>query len=256
MTLLRATQVLAQAGLVVADETVEEPDAEVEEGLVVGTDPAPPVLLLPDTPITIVVSLGPGSVAVPSLIGLTAETAALRLDELELVLVRPVRECNFSNETEELAGRIMGQIPPADEEHPPGTEVTVCLGQPLGANPPPVPVEPFEPTGPVDPIEVSTPRQAAAKNAAMAVNARSVAAASQPGALGSIANWNALLSRFESECRALAAAYFDIPGFTVAWNLEPPYPMPAAAANAANWAEGIDGDKPGVDDGCAVAWDE
>jgi len=54
----------------------------------------------------------------------------------------------------------------------------------------------------------------------------------------------------------LAAAYFDIPGFTVAWNLEPPYPMPAAAANAANWAEGIDGDKPGVDDGCAVAWDE
>ncbi len=251
MTLLQATQVLAQAGLAVTDEPVMEPSDDVEEGLVIGTEPAPPVLLLPDTSITIVVSTGPENAIVPSLIGLIPETAAQQLADLELVLIQPVLECEFPNDTEELVGRIMGQIPPADEEHPLGTEVTACLGQPTSAITPPVTVGP-EPT--VRPTEVLTPRQTEARNAAAGVNSRSIAAASQPGALGSIANWNALSSSFQSECGALAAAYFDIPGFSVAWNLEPPYPMPASAANAANWAEGIDGDTPGVDDGCAVSW--
>lgn len=249
MTETRAIQVLAQAGLDVTDERIEEPSNEVPEGLVIGTDPSPPVLLLPDTPIRIVVSLGPESVVVPSLIGLTPEAAIQRLDELELVLVQPVPECEFANAAEELVGRILGQDPPAQEEHPAGTKVTACLGQPASGT-----VEPGRPGGPVDPVEVSTPRQAEASNAAAAVNASSIAAANQPGALGSIPNWNTLSSRFESECMALATAYFDIPGFTVEWNLEPPYPMPAVAANPVNWAEGIDGDTPGVDDGCAVSW--
>ena len=254
MTLLQATQVLAQAGLSVTDEPLMEPSSEVEEGLVIGTEPAPPVLLLPDSSITIVLSTGPEYAVVPSLIGLTPDTAAERLAELELVLIQPVLECDFPNDTEELVGRIMGQIPPADEEHPLGTEVTACLGQPASFIPPPVTVEPGPTSGPSRPTEPLTPRQTQARSAAADVNARSIAAASQPGALGSIANWNALSNRFQSECGALAAAFFDISGFSVAWNLEPPYPMPAAAANASNWAEGIDGDTPGVDDGCAVSW--
>lgn len=254
MTLLQATQVLAQAGLAVTDEPLMEPSDEVEEGLVIGTEPAPPVLLLPDTSITIVVSTGPENAVVPSLIGLSPDTAAERLAELELVLVQPVPECDFPNDTEELVGRIMGQVPPADEEHPLGTEVNACLGQPTSVIPPPVTVEPGPTGDPGRPVEPLTPRQTQARNAAADVNARSIAAASQPGALGSIANWNALSSRFQSECGALAATYSDIPGFSVEWNLEPPYPMPAAAANASNWAEGIDGDTPGIDDGCAVSW--
>ncbi len=251
MTLLQATQVLAQAGLAVTDEPVMESSQEVEEGLVIGTEPGPPVLLLPDTPITIVVSTGPEYVAVPSLIGLNPETAAQRLAELELILIQPVPECDFPNDAQELVGRIMGQVPPADEEHPLGTEVNACLGQPTSAIQPPATAGPRPTSGPV---EVLTPRQTEARNSASQVNLRSIAAASQPGALGSIANWNALSGRFQSECGALAATYSDIPGFSVEWNLEPPYPMPAAAANAANWTEGIDGDTPGVDDGCAVSW--
>lgn len=266
MTLLQATQILAQAGLAVSDEVLEEPSDEIEEGMVISTDPAPPVLLLPDSPITIVVSLGPENVVVPSLIGLTPDTAVQRLEELELVLIEPVLECEFSNDTEELVGRIMGQTPLADEEHPLGTEVTACLGQPTSEAPPEVTPDPSPdpdpgpgpgpgPTSdPVDPVDPLTPRETAARDAAAAVNARSIAAASQPGALGSIANWNALSIRFEAECRGLATTYSDIRGFAVEWNLEPPYPMPAAAANAANWAEGVDGDIPGVDDGCAVSW--
>ena len=251
MTLLQATQVLAQAGLAVTDEPAMEPSQEVEEGLVIGTEPGPPVLLLPDTPITIVVSTGPEYVVVPSLIGLNPETAAQRLTELELVLIQPVPECDFSNDAEQLVGRIMGQVPSADEEHPLGTEVNACLGQPTAESQPSVTVG-QEPTS--GPIEVVTPRQAEARNAASEVNLRSIAAANQPGALGSIANWNALSRRFQSVCGVLAATYSDILGFSAEWNLEPPYPMPAAAANAANWAEGIDGDTPGVDDGCAVSW--
>ncbi|MCY3861669.1 MAG: Stk1 family PASTA domain-containing Ser/Thr kinase [bacterium] len=251
MTLLQATQVLAQAGLAVIDEPVMEPSQEVEEGLVIGTEPGPPVLLLPDTPITIVVSTGPDYVAVPSLIGLNPETAVQRLAELELILIQPVPECDFPNDAEQLVGRIMGQVPPADEEHPLGTEVNACLGQPTSVVQPPATVGPGPTSGPV---EVLTPRQTEARNAASQVNLRSIAAASQPGALGSIANWNALSGRFQSECGALAGTYSDIPGFSVEWNLEPPYPMPAAAANAANWTEGIDSDTPGVDDGCAVSW--
>ena len=251
MTLLQATQVLAQAGLAVTDEPVMEPSQEVEEGLVIGTEPGPPVLLLPDTPITIVVSTGPEYAVVPSLIGLNPETAVQRLAELEFVLIQPVPECDFSNEAEELVGRIMGQVPPADEEHPLGTEVNACLGQPTSAIQPPGTAGPEPTSGPVEDL---TARQTEARNAASEVNLRSIAAASQPGALGSIANWNALSNRFQSECGALAASYSDISGFSVEWNLEPPYPMPAAAANAANWAEGIDGDTPGVDDGCAVSW--
>ena len=260
MTLLQATQILAQAGLEVSDEVLKEPSDEVEKDLVISTNPAPPVLLLPGTSITILVSSGPESVVVPSLIGLTSDTAADRLAELELVLIQPIAECDFPNDTEELIGRIMEQVPLAEEEHPPGTEVTACLGRPTSAIPPLETPEPFETPGPVptsgpsDPVDAPTPRRTAARNAAAEVNTRSIAAANQPDALGSIAKWNALSSRFDSECRSLARAYSDIPGFAVEWNLEPPYPMPAAAANAANWAEGIDGDTPGVDNGCTVSW--
>ena len=260
MTLLRATQILAQAGLEVSDEVVEEPSDEVEEGLVISTDPAPPVLLLPDSPIAILISTGPENVVVPSLIGLTPDTAAERLTELELVLIQPIPDCEIPNDTEELVGRIMDQTPLADEEHPRETEVTACLGQPVGPVPPEVTGEPVftgtpdDPDTPDDPVDALTPRRTLARNTAVQLNARSIAAANQPGALGSIANWNALSARFESECRGLATTYSDIPGFTAEWNLEPPYPMPAAAANAMNWEEGIDGDIPGVDDGCAVSW--
>ena len=58
MTLLQATQVLVQAGLEVSDEVLEEPSVDVEEGLVIGTDPAPPGLLLPGATVTILVSTG------------------------------------------------------------------------------------------------------------------------------------------------------------------------------------------------------
>lgn len=254
MTLLRATQVLAQAGLDVADEVIEEASNEVEEGLVIGTDPSPPVLLLPDSPITIVVSLGAESVVVPSLIGLTPEAAAQRLGGLNLVLVLPVPECQFSNDTEELVGRIMGQVPPAEEEHPAGTEINACLGLPTSAIPPAGTSVAVPPGRPDEPPPDLGPRRAAAWIAATQITDKAIVTGRQPDALGSIARWNDLSSRFAAECRDLATTYSDIPGFAAQWNIELPYPMPASAANAANWAEGLNGDTPGVDDGCTVSW--
>lgn len=243
MTLLRATQVLVQAGLEVGDEVRDEPSVDVEEGLVIGTDPAPPGLLLPGATVTILRSTGPESVVVPSLVGLTPETVAEQLVELELVLAEPIAECDFPNDAEELVGRIMGQVPPAEEEHPQGTEVTVCLGRPTSVGPGATPTET---------IDEFTPRKMEARSEAAAITARAAAAGRQPNALGSIAKWNALSGRFAAECSDLATAYSDIPGLVVEWNLENPYPMPAAAANADNWVEGLDGDTPGVDDGCRV----
>ncbi|WP_420434289.1 Stk1 family PASTA domain-containing Ser/Thr kinase [Candidatus Poriferisocius sp.] len=243
MTLLQATQVLVQAGLEVSDEVIDESSVDVEEGLVIGTDPAPPGLLLPGSTVMILRSAGPESVVVPSLIGLTPETAAEQLIGLELVLTEPIAECDFPNDAEELVGRVMGQVPPAEEEHPQGTEVAVCLGRPTSTEPGPTPTEI---------IDEFTPRRMEARSDAAAVTARAVIAGRQPDSLGSIARWNALSSRFASECRELETAYSDVPGLVVEWNLENPYPMPAAAANADNWAEGLDGDTPGVDDGCVV----
>ena len=243
MTLLQATQVLVQAGLEVSDDVRDEPSVDVEEGLVIGTDPAPPGLLLPGTTVTILRSAGPDNVVVPSLVGLTPETAAEQLAELELVLAEPIAECDFPNDAEELVGRVMGQVPPAEEEHPQGTEVIVCLGQPASSGPGPTPTEI---------IDEFSPRRIEARGEAAAITARAAAAGRDPDALGSIARWNALSSRFASECRELETSYSDIPGLVVEWNLENPYPMPAAAANAENWVEGLDGDTPGVDDGCRV----
>lgn len=254
MTLLRATQVLAQAGLEVTDEIIEEPSDEVEEGLVIGTDPSPPALLLPDTPITIVVSLGSESVVVPSLIGLTPEVAVDRLAELELVLVEPVPECEFANTAEELVGRIMDQVPPAQEEHPVGTEVNACLGLPTSVVLPSGTSGPIPPGRPDLPPEDLDPRRAEARNAASQITVKAIVTGRQPDALGSIAKWNNLSIRFDAECKDLATTYSDIPGFAAEWNIELPYPMPASAANAANWAEGLNGNTPGVDDGCTVSW--
>ena len=120
MTLLRATQVLVQAGLVVSEEVVEEFSVDVERGLVIGTVPAPPALLPPDSSIIILVSSGSENVVVPNLVGLTSVVAAQRLSEIQLVLVQPVGECDFPNSTEDLAGRIMDQTPSAGEEHSQG----------------------------------------------------------------------------------------------------------------------------------------
>ena len=254
MTLLRATQVLVQAGLEVTDEITEEPSNEVDEGLVIGTDPSPPVLLLPDTPITIMVSLGPESVVVPSLIGLTPEAAAERLAGMELVLVQPVPECESANTAEELVGRIMGQIPSAQEEHPAGTEVNACLGLPILEVTPAGTSIPIPPSRPDEPPDGLDSRRTEAWDAASQITSDAIVAGHQPDALGSIAKWNILSSRFEAECRDLANTYSDILGFAVDWNIELPYPMPASAANATNWTEGLDGDTPGVDDGCTVSW--
>lgn len=243
LTLLQATQELVRVGLQVSEEVLEEPSSEVDEGLVIGTDPSPPALLLPDSTVKIVISLGPENVVVPNLVGLTPDVAGERLDEVDLLLAEPIAECDFPNDAAELVGRIMDQLPRAEEEHPQGTEVTVCLGQPTSSGPVP------SPTGTVDEF---SPRRVEARIAAAIINARAVAEGRQPDALGSIPKWNALSSRFAAECSDLVTTFSDIPGFAVEWNLENPYPMPAVAANAENWVEGLDGDTPGVDDGCRV----
>ena len=131
MTLVQATQFLVQAGLAVSDETLESSSDDVDEGLVVGTEPSFGALLAPDTAVKISISTGPAMVPVPRIVGLMPDVAAELLTEMKLVLGQPVADCDFPNDTLELVGRIIEQMPAEGVEHPPGTEVTACVGQPL-----------------------------------------------------------------------------------------------------------------------------
>ncbi len=257
MTALRATQVLAQAGFEVSEETVQEPSLEIAEGLVISTDPSPPALLLPQTLIKLIISTGPATVEVPNVVGLTATAALVVLTAQELVLSEEVTVCDVQNVAAVPGAQILRQNPPANETHPVGTVITVCVGiGPVDSSGQPVSPDSTPSSGfsSTNNVETLAQRQSEAARAAAEINARSVAVASQPNALGSIAAWVALAASFEAECMRLVSVFADIAGIEANWNLEPPYPMPASAANAANWIEGIDGDVAGKDDGCVVRW--
>ena len=156
MTLVQATQTLAQLGLVVSDEPREVASEDIDEGLVVGTDPSPGTLLAPNTPIEISISTGPALVSVPQLFGLLPDVAAQLLADSDLVLVQPVLTCDLLNATEELVGRIMGQEPMEGVERSPGTEVTACVGRPLPATTP-LPTPTQQPEEPVFGTPLPTP---------------------------------------------------------------------------------------------------
>ncbi|MCY3967705.1 MAG: Stk1 family PASTA domain-containing Ser/Thr kinase [bacterium] len=249
MTPLRATQVLTQAGFEVSEDLQEQTSEEIQEGLVITTDPAPPALLFEDTSIQLVVSIGPQTVEVPSLLGMTTSAAVATLNELDLVLSARVTVCNLEDLVPAPEAAIVGQTPLPGEQHPFGTEVIVCVGIEPVVQPVPSPANELSGVTPA-----TTDRQIAARNAASDINAQSIAAARQADALGTIQKWTALDLRFAAECRQLETTFADIDGISALWNLEPPYPMPASAANALNWIEGINGDTPGKDDGCVVTW--
>ncbi|MXW42621.1 MAG: Stk1 family PASTA domain-containing Ser/Thr kinase [Acidimicrobiia bacterium] len=254
MTPVRATQVLSELGFVVSEELIKEFSAEVSDGLVVGTKPAPPVLLLPDTTIQLVISIGPESIEVPNLLGFTASVAVAILEELGFVLNETVTACNSNNVVPAPNALIQEQIPLAGEQHPLGTEVTVCVGiETIFLTPTQSPSNPDGATSPGSQPAV-TQAMREARNAAARINAKAIAAGRQRGALGSVANWVALSNSFQTECVQLEVTFADIPGITTSWNLQSPYPMPASAATATNWVEGLDGDLAGVDDGCVVSW--
>ncbi len=112
--------VLTEAGMTVQRQ--DEFDDEVPEGLVIETIPGPGLIDI-GTTITVLVSLGPEEVEVPSLIGRSVEEARTLLEPLGLELV----ESTATVVDPDLAGRIAEQFPDAGTKLLPGARVLVTL---------------------------------------------------------------------------------------------------------------------------------
>ncbi len=128
---------LEGAGFVVDAETEE---SDLEEGTVIEQDPAGGSRIEEGSPVTIVISRGPGDVSVPNVVGQSQTSATARLVALGL----DARVVTRDTESESEDGRVLDQSPQAGADLPPGSEVTIIVGSFVE---PEEPVEP-EPTEP------------------------------------------------------------------------------------------------------------
>jgi serine/threonine-protein kinase len=118
-----ALRVISQAGL--TPQQSPEPSNDEDEGCIVRSDPAGGTPGDPDSTVTVVVSSGPSTVTVPSVVGLDQAAAADVLDqngfEVE-VRTRPAQ-------TGETPGDVVDQTPSANAEAEPGSTVTITVAQ-------------------------------------------------------------------------------------------------------------------------------
>lgn len=124
MTEREATLALQGAGLLWS--FAEEFSASIPEGRVIRTDPEAGTPATVGDTVLLVISQGPAPVAVPNLAGMTEAEARAELERLGLVAIisatrQPVTDPN-------LDGRVVNQIPLANQQVNVGTPVTVTLG--------------------------------------------------------------------------------------------------------------------------------
>ncbi|MGW9113129.1 Stk1 family PASTA domain-containing Ser/Thr kinase [Microbacterium sp. NPDC055683] len=122
MTWERAVQELEADDLVPV--RVDVPNAEVEEGVVVDTDPADGVAVTPDQEIEVHVSEGPEVASVPALVGLTESEARAALSDAGLALgaILPVDDAESAEDTVLAAHAGTDELDEGDEL-PAGTAV-------------------------------------------------------------------------------------------------------------------------------------
>ncbi len=113
---------LELGGLGFVVESEDAFDDDLEAGLIVSSIPAPGEIKA-DSTILLIVSIGPETKAIPSLIGRSVEDARQLASDLgfELVVSTETRE------NADLAGRIVEQTPDAGSLFPKGTKITVIL---------------------------------------------------------------------------------------------------------------------------------
>lgn len=113
-------QLAAQGFALVVDDPVA--DETVPLGQVVSQDPEPNTVLAQGSPVRVVLSTGPPTVTVPSLIGLTPDAASGQLSGVGLTfaVAEYVRD-------DQLAGTVTEQSSPAGTSVVKGTRVTVTV---------------------------------------------------------------------------------------------------------------------------------
>lgn len=124
MTVEEAEDALNEAGLTnIADEPEQQSSDDVEENLVVGTDPEAGEHIEEDVEIVIVVSSGSDAVEVPDLVGMGENAAIQELNDAGLRLGNTTQE-----ETgEEDPGTVLGSSPSPGEEVAPETAVDLVV---------------------------------------------------------------------------------------------------------------------------------
>jgi eukaryotic-like serine/threonine-protein kinase len=118
-----AEQELRDSGLRASVTTA--PSDTVREGLVADQDPDPGVEVQKGSPVTIVVSEGPRSVAVPNVVGQDRDSATAALREAGFrVATRDEETIDPAN-----ADRVLEQSPSAGVQAAPGSTVTIVIGK-------------------------------------------------------------------------------------------------------------------------------
>jgi len=130
-----AARALREAGFTPVRKDVEAPEPE---GTVIGMDPSAGTLLPPGTKVTLNVSVGQSTTAVPEVVGLDEETARAQLENEGWTVV--ARDTPTGNSDED--GIVITQTPPSGEQAEPGSRVIIYVGrydESLGPQPPPSP---------------------------------------------------------------------------------------------------------------------
>ena len=118
-----AQQLIVAAGLTVAQ--VESVQAAAAPGVTMLTRPAATTLLAPGAPVTVVVSRGAPTIAVPGLLGLSQADARTRLEQEGLALGTVTRR----RSGDATPGTVIAQRPAAGTLAAPGTVVDVVVAR-------------------------------------------------------------------------------------------------------------------------------
>lgn len=136
---------LGKAGFQLGNLTLAD-NALVLKGGVVGTDPPAQTVLPRDTPVNLVISIGPPPVAVPKVTGITRESAAAELSKLGLVIGEVTQ---LGPVGDPLNGVVLGQTPEPGTQLRPGDVVNLTVRRaqtPPPTLPPTTTVAPAPPT--------------------------------------------------------------------------------------------------------------
>ncbi len=142
---------LTDTGWTVVIEEVS--DSEVEVGRIIEISPEPGTDHSLEDVVTVQVSVGPSSVIVPSVVGQTAEAAAVLLDD-EGLFVAPPNDCEVDPESPSI-GRVVSQTPEAGTSVDPESTVSICIG--VASEPEPEATPEPEPEATPEPEPEATP---------------------------------------------------------------------------------------------------
>ncbi len=126
LSVIDAVNALRSAGFEVGSGQIEEASEEIEEGMVIRTEPVAGSLVPAGTQVTLVVSTGLPTVSVPAVTQVFADTA---IQSLRKSLLEPIVQYEQVPAGSANVGRVIAQLPEAFVEVEVGSEVIITVGE-------------------------------------------------------------------------------------------------------------------------------